>query len=168
MTFSDAGFTGSRSSPRCRSHDGDAPLPAHTRQIRAGKALRDVTTLVPRVLLPALSSPANSSTGMATGACPSASTPSWLPHPTTAILFGAVRIVISPYACVIVTGNASPEPLESDDPERSFAELDTPGLLGTAGEHDKTQAQGEKGTGKRTEAHQYLFRTYDKQLGLPN
>ena len=40
-----------RKVPCATEGDRDAPLPAHIHQIRAGIALRDVTTLVPRVLL---------------------------------------------------------------------------------------------------------------------
>ena len=50
MASPDAGFTGPGSSRRTETRR-DAPLPAQIRQIRAGIALRDFTTLVPRVLL---------------------------------------------------------------------------------------------------------------------
>ncbi len=49
MAFPGAGFTDPKSSPP--TIDRDAPHPAQIRQIRAGIALRGVTTPVPRVLL---------------------------------------------------------------------------------------------------------------------
>jgi hypothetical protein len=48
MAFPAAGFTAAEKFP---ADGGDAPLPAHIHQIRAGIALRGVTAPVPRVLL---------------------------------------------------------------------------------------------------------------------
>jgi hypothetical protein len=72
-----AGFTDSRSSPP-HIHTGvdDAPLPAHIRQVRAGKALWDFTTSVPRVLLSiTLTGPASSDSADTSRPCRGCSHP---------------------------------------------------------------------------------------------